>query len=94
MKATNVSDLKQHLSARLQAVRTGATLVVTDRHVPIAVLAPLPAGIAESGFASLVAAGAMAPPRQPLDAARFRALPRARWKPGLSPAVAAERDGR
>lgn len=94
MKTANISDLKQHLSARLQSVQAGETLVVTDRHVPVAMLAPLPPGMDEIGFAGIIADGAMAPRQRPLDLAAFRSLPRASWAAGLSAAIIAERDGR
>ncbi len=44
MKRTNVSGLKAHLSQYLAAVRDGETVVVHDRHTPIARLVPFGAG--------------------------------------------------
>ncbi len=40
MRETNVSGLKARLSAYLTAVRQGETVVVHDRHTPIARLVP------------------------------------------------------
>jgi len=41
MKSVSVSDAKNSLSALLQEVRGGASIVITDRGVPVARLAPL-----------------------------------------------------
>lgn len=41
MKSAKISDLKAHLSAYLADVRRGETIIVCDRAVPIARLAPL-----------------------------------------------------
>ncbi len=40
MKTVSVSDAKNHLSALLREVRGGATIVITDRGVPIDHLSP------------------------------------------------------
>ncbi len=47
MKTVSVSEAKNALSALLQEVRGGASIVITDRGVPVARLAPLvqPAGV-------------------------------------------------
>ena len=39
-----VRDLKQHLSEHLRRVSTGEVLRITDRGVPVAILAPVGAG--------------------------------------------------
>ena len=41
MKLVKVSELKAHLSAYLAEVRRGDTVVVCDRHTPIARLVPI-----------------------------------------------------
>ena len=41
MRQTNVSNLKARLSEYLAAVRNGETVVVHDRHTPIARLVPV-----------------------------------------------------
>lgn len=41
MKDASISELKAHLSAYLDAVRRGATVIVRDRRTPIARLSPL-----------------------------------------------------
>ncbi len=45
MKETNVSGLKARLSEYLAAVRHGDTVVVHDRHTPIARLVPFNEGV-------------------------------------------------
>ena len=94
MKTTTISDLKQHLSARLKTVRAGEPLLVTDRRVPVAMLAPLSPDVREAGLAGLVSNGVLAPPSRPLDVGRFRSMPRGKWASGLSSAVIEERDNR
>ena len=41
MKTVGIADLKAHLSQHLQAVRSGATVVVLDRREPIARIVPI-----------------------------------------------------
>ena len=43
MTIVGTADLKAHLSEHLRAVRRGETLVVTDRHEPIARIVPIAA---------------------------------------------------
>jgi prevent-host-death family protein len=45
MKTASVSEAKNRLSAFLELVRRGETVVITDRNVPVAQLAPLPAAM-------------------------------------------------
>ena len=94
MKTTAISDLKQHLSARLQTVKSGEAFLVTDRRVPVAMLSPLPSDGGNADLVGLVAAGVLSPSRGALNVDRFRSLPKGKWKPGLSSAIAAERDHR
>ncbi len=94
MKMTTISELKQHLSARLKNVKAGETFLVTDRRVPVALLSPLPSETNDAELAGLVAAGVLAPPRKALNPDRFLALPRGTWKTGLSSAIAEEREDR
>jgi prevent-host-death family protein len=65
-----VAELRQNLSVYLRRVREGETLVVTDRHRPVAVLAPAPADA--TALDRLIAAGRVSPPTrsqlpQPLE---------------------------
>lgn len=41
MKTVGTADLKAHLSEHLKSVRSGETIVVTDRNTPIARIVPL-----------------------------------------------------
>jgi prevent-host-death family protein len=41
MKAASISEAKNRLSAYLELVKRGETVVITDRNVPVAQLAPL-----------------------------------------------------
>ena len=52
MKTVSVSDAKNGLSGLLREVRGGATVVITDRGVPIARLAPMtmPTGVPSSAI--------------------------------------------
>jgi prevent-host-death family protein len=43
MKTASVSETKNRLSAYLELVRRGETVIITDRNVPVAQLAPLAA---------------------------------------------------
>jgi prevent-host-death family protein len=48
MKKASVSSVKNNLSAYLDLVRAGETVLITDRGRPIARLVPLDAGTSES----------------------------------------------
>ncbi len=64
MEKVSISRLKDQLSAYLQKVRRGQTVVVTDRNKPVAQL--IPAGSLEGNderLARLVAQGIIRPPR-------------------------------
>jgi prevent-host-death family protein len=64
MKASvSISSLKRSLSTWMEQVRAGATLVVTDRGVPVALIAPL-ARVEEEPEAmrALVRSGQVTPP--------------------------------
>ncbi len=61
MATVSVSVLKARLSEFLRRVRSGDTLVVTDRGAPVAIVAPLPKG--EHGdMNALVEQGLVRPP--------------------------------
>ena len=67
MKAVNIGDLKNQLSAYLQYVRGGEEVVVRDRNVPVARILPFnPADFSEEE-ARLVASGAMKLPEREMD---------------------------
>ncbi len=91
MKLASVSELKDGLSAHLELVRGGETVVVTDRRVPVAVLERIESGLLEDGESGLVAQGIVAPPRTSLAVGEFLALPRGECAGGLTAAMLEER---
>ncbi len=70
MKTVSVSDAKNSLSALLQEVRGGASIVITDRGVPVAQLAPLatPSGL-HPGAIDLAQRGRLVLPESKPEAA-------------------------
>lgn len=65
-----VATLKARLSEYLRSARAGETVVITDRGVPVARLAPLePAGTLDDRAKALVASGLARPPERGLDSA-------------------------
>ncbi|MCC6625286.1 MAG: type II toxin-antitoxin system prevent-host-death family antitoxin [Deltaproteobacteria bacterium] len=52
-----VRELRDHLSAVLDAVREGETVIVTDRRVPIARLVPMDAAPVDDALRELSARG-------------------------------------
>ena len=68
MKTTSISEAKNNLSAYIDRVRRGETVVITDRGKPVARLAPLEAGSkphADAHLADLVRLGIVRPPLKP-----------------------------
>lgn len=92
MKIASVSELKDNLSAHLELVRGGETVVVTDRRVPLAVLERIRPGSLGESASRLVARGVIAPPRGEFDMKAFEALPLARCQGGLTSAILEERE--
>jgi prevent-host-death family protein len=97
MKIASVSTAKNRLSALLQEVRRGKTVVITDRGVPVARLEPVAAGDVAAGGAleSLVRSGLVAPARKPPGRrGRRKVAGRPRLPAGVSVAdvVVAERE--
>jgi prevent-host-death family protein len=95
MRIASVSSAKNNLSALLQAVRAGQTVLITDRGVPVARLEPV--GTSAAGGAALealVRSGVIGPARRPLSAGALRRLPRPSLPSGVSAADAlvAERE--
>ena len=66
MKSVGIAQLKAHLSAHLKAVRKGATVVILDRHEPVARLVPM-----EEKKGDLI----IRPPRRRLSDIRLPAAP-------------------
>ena len=76
MKRASISEAKNGLSALLDRVRQGQTVIIEDRGVPVARLAPIvTAGDAEGRLARLVRQGIARPPRRRADAALLRTKP-------------------
>jgi len=88
MKIASVSSAKNNLSALLQAVRAGQTVLITDRGVPVARLEPVVASGGGAVLEALVRSGIVGPARRPLSAAALRRLPRPSLPPGVSAADA------
>lgn len=57
METVGVRDLKAHLSRHLKRVRAGARLVVTDRGLAVATIAPVPSATETAWARRMVADG-------------------------------------
>ena len=78
MKKVSISELKNQLSAYLQSVRSGETVVVYDRNRPVARL-DLVADDDDDRLALLQRAGLLVPPADPMPLELLRSpAPRAR----------------
>jgi len=78
MKKASISELKNQLSAYLQRVRAGQTVVVYDRGRPIARIDRIADEDDDDLIAQLQRAGIVTPPREPLPLEMLRApLPHA-----------------
>ncbi len=95
MKRASVTEAKNQLSALLDRVRRGETILIEDRGVPVAQLQPVAAGADadQARVARLVRAGVLRPPQRPAADARLRG-PRPRLARGASgvAALLAERE--
>ena len=96
MKSASVSEAKNGLSALLEEVRRGGTVLITSHGKPVARIesyhtTELTAGEAE---AELVRRGVADPPRAPLEVERFLAASVPRLAAGVSASrlVVAERE--
>ena len=96
MKSASVSEAKNGLSALLDEVRRGETVLITNHGKPVARIESyhameLTAGEAE---AALVRRGVADPPRAPLEVERFLAASVPRLAAGVSASrlVVAERE--
>jgi len=95
MKLASISELKDGLSAHLDLVRAGETVVVTDRRLPVATLERIAPGTLVDEVVALVAEERVAPRKQPLAVESFLAMPRGDCSDGLGSAIIEERqDGR
>ena len=76
MKRASISEAKNALSALLDRVRQGATIVIEDRGVPVARLEPVAAGSDPEGrLARLVRQGLVRTPSRALSAAWLKTSP-------------------
>jgi prevent-host-death family protein len=76
MKRASISEAKNGLSALLDRVRQGQTVVIEDRGVPVARLEPIvPADDADGRIARLQRQGAVRAPVGRLSAAWLKAKP-------------------
>ena len=97
MKSASVSDAKNGLSALLDEVRRGETVLITHRGRPVARIESCRTGDGGAGGseAELVRRGIANPPRARLDLERFLAAPAPRLPEGVSASrlIVAEREG-
>ena len=97
MKRASISEAKNALSALLDRVRQGATVVIEDRGVPVARLEPIAGGAdAEGRVARLARQGLVRPPLGALPAAWVKTAP-PRLLPGRNASdviLEERRDGR
>ena len=78
MKKASISELKNQLSAYLQRVRAGQTVIVYDRDRPIARIDRVADEDDDERIAQLQRAGTITPPSEPLPLDVLRTpLPRA-----------------
>lgn len=76
MDRATVTQAKNGLSALLDRVRSGETIVITDRGVPVAMLEPVTAAVDPVGrLARLERAGIVRPPRDAKAQARLSGPP-------------------
>ena len=98
MKKASVSEAKNGLSALLQEVERGETVLITSRGKPIATLAPYDLqGLSDDELlADMVARGVARPPRKKLDLDWFYASDRPKMPDGMSAAdlINADREER
>lgn len=77
MEKASISDLKNRLSAYLQKVRAGETILVCDRNEPVARIERIADGGDDGRLARLWRAGLLAPSTRPMPIEELRqAAPR------------------
>ncbi|MCY3694850.1 MAG: type II toxin-antitoxin system prevent-host-death family antitoxin [Chloroflexi bacterium] len=86
MKIASVTQAKNGLSALLQEIERGESVLITSRGRPIATLAPYdPEGLGDEALlAEMVARGVVRPRRKKLDVDRFLARERPKMPPGMT----------
>ncbi|HEX4078532.1 MAG TPA: type II toxin-antitoxin system Phd/YefM family antitoxin [Rhizomicrobium sp.] len=81
MKKASITEAKNHLSALIDGLKSGSSVLILDRGRPVARLEPVSADETEwdERIARLVREGLVRPRRKPLSKALFRTeLPRTR----------------
>ncbi len=93
MTTASISEAKAKLSALLARVKAGETVTITDRGVPVAQLAPLPAASDnwDERLQRLARQGLIRLPETTLDVEAFLALPTARFEESVLDALLEER---
>jgi prevent-host-death family protein len=75
MKSASISYAKAHLSAIIDRVREGQSVIITDRGRPVARIEPVVAGEWSERFRSLAERGLAVPPRTAPTAELLNELP-------------------
>lgn len=91
MRVASISELKDCLSAHLEAVRSGEVVVVTDRKLPIATLERIHPGTLTDTEKQMISEGTIAPRRQPLDVDALLSMPIGTSPASLVSAILEER---
>jgi prevent-host-death family protein len=93
MTIASISEAKAKLSALLDRVRTGETITITDRGVPVAQLKPVaPADVDwDLRLSQLEREGVVRRPEQNLDVDAFLAMPKGRSRESVLEALLEER---
>jgi prevent-host-death family protein len=98
MKRASITEAKNQLSALIDRVRRGETVLIEDRGVPVAQLQPVSAGAEadQARIARLVRAGVLRPaPESPLKDALAGPPPRLkRGSSGVAALLAEREEGR
>lgn len=96
MKRASISEAKNALSALLDRVRKGATVIIEDRGVPVARIEPIASGPGDGRLLRLQRHGIVRPPRRALAAAWFKTRPPKLLSRQTASAIVLEerRDGR
>ncbi|HEX5436551.1 MAG TPA: type II toxin-antitoxin system prevent-host-death family antitoxin [Gemmatimonadaceae bacterium] len=75
MKTASISYAKAHLSALLGRVRSGHSVIITDRGIPVARLEPVTVAGSDAYFRSLVERGLATSPKVPPTKTLLEELP-------------------
>lgn len=94
MKKASISELKNQLSAYLQQVRAGETVLVLDRNQPVARIERIADDPGDDRSARLQRAGVLTPPTEPLPLDLLRRPPPRASRSVLDAMLEERRDGR